>query len=176
MRNIFYYVTYLICYIGVISIAHIILLQARSQEFLRAGQAFANQGTSFQQLIGTKLHENLQITLVNILTLLCNLMIQRITKNINDFATRKNAIFYCYIIFRGKKIYFQEPDVSSAQLYLRACSNMQNTGAQNLSVRPIETQLETLIFVSHYLNRLAAFILNMFLSKIFTMMLLQSEC
>ena len=104
MRNIFYYVAFLIRHIGVISIAHIILLQARSQEFLRAGQAFANQGTSFQQLIGTKLHENLQITLVNILTLLCNLMIQRITKNINVSATRKNVVFCCYTISGVKKI------------------------------------------------------------------------
>ena len=105
MRNIFYYVAFAIRHIGVISIAHVILLQARSQEFLRAGQVFANQGTSFQQLIGTNLDENIQITLVNILaiTLLCNLMIQRITKNISVFTTRKNAIFCCYTLSGIKK-------------------------------------------------------------------------
>ena len=115
----------------------------------------------------------MQITLVNILTLLCNLMIKRIAKNINVFAMRKkNCYFLLLYHIRGKHIYFQAPDFSGAQLYLRACSNMQNAGAQNQSVRPIETQLETSIFISHYLNRLAAFILNAFPSKIFAIMLL----
>ena len=113
----------------------------------------------------------MQITLVNILTLLCNLMIKRIAKNINVFAMRKkNCYFLLLYHIRGKHIYFQTSDFLGAQLYLRACSNMQNAGAQ--SVRPIETQLETSIFISHYLNRLAAFILNVFPSKIFAIMLL----
>ena len=37
IRNIFYQVAFLIRHVGVISKAHIILLQGRSQEFLRAG-------------------------------------------------------------------------------------------------------------------------------------------
>ena len=115
----------------------------------------------------------MQITLVNILTLLCNLMIKRITKNINVFATRKkNCYFLLLYHIRGNHIYFQAPDFSGAQLYFHACSNMENADAQNQSVRLIDTQLETLIFISHYLNRLAAFILNVFLSKIFAIMLL----
>ena len=43
----------------------------------------------------------IQITLVNILKLLWNLMIKRITNNINVFATRKKiVIFCCYTISR----------------------------------------------------------------------------
>ena len=177
MRNIFCYVAFLIRHIGVISIAHIILLQARSQEFLRAGQAFANQGTGFQQLIGTITCKYTNNSSKYTYT----------TMQFNDtenhqkykrFCYEKKRCFLLLYYIRGKKIYFQEPDFSGAQLYLRACSNMQNMGAQSQSVRPIETQLETLIFVSDYLNRLAAFILNKFPSKIFAMMLLQSnvEC
>ena len=177
MRNIFYYVAYLIHYIGIISIAHIILLQAPSQEFLRQGQVSANQGTNFQRLFGTKLHENIQITLVNILNT---------TMQFNNKENHQNYIGFCYekkksyflLLYhiRAKHIYFQAPDFSGAQLYLRVSSNMQNAGAKNQSVRSIETQLETLIFVSHYLNRLAYFVLNVFPSKTFATMPLQSEC
>ena len=49
----------------------------------------------------------IQITLVNILKLLCNLMIKRITKNINVFATRKkNCYFLLLYHIKGKHIYF----------------------------------------------------------------------
>ena len=106
MRNIFYYVAFLTHHVGVISIAHIILLQACSQEFLRAGQVSANQGRNFQQLFGTKLHENIQITLVKILTLLCNLMIKRITKNINVFAMRKKYVVFCCYTISGINKFF----------------------------------------------------------------------
>ena len=141
MRNIFYYVAFAIRHIGVISIAHVILLQARSQEFLRAGQVFANQGTSFQQLIGTNLDENIQITLVNIL---CNYTTMQFNDTENHqkykrFYYEKKRYFLLLYYIRDKKIYIQEQDFSGAQLYLRACSNMQSTGAQNQSVRPIET-------------------------------------
>ena len=165
MRIIFYYAAFLLGRNGVISITHIILLQVCSQGFLRAGQVSANQGTNFQQLFDTKLHENIQITLVNILTLLCNLMIKRITKNINVFATRKKCYFLLLYYIKGEQIYFQASDFSGGQLYLRARPNMQNVGAQNQSVRPVETQLETLIFVFYHLNRLAAFISNVFHQK-----------
>ena len=165
MRNIFHFVALLLGRNGIISIAHIILLQTHSQEILRAGQLSANWSTNFQQLFDTKLHENIQITLVNILTLLCNLMIKRITKNINVFATRKKCYFLLLYYIKGEQIYFQASDFSGGQLYLRARPNMQNVCAQNQSVRPVETQLETLIFVFYHLNRLAAFILNVFYEK-----------
>ena len=133
MRNNFYYVAFLICHIGVISIAHIILLQARRQEFLRVGQVFANQDTSFQQLIGTKLHENIQITLVNILTLLRNLMIQRSTKNINVFATRKNAVFCCYTISGVNKF------ISRRQIF--RARNLTCAPARTCKIRVLKTKV-----------------------------------
>ena len=178
MRKIFYYAAFVIRHIGVISIAHVISLQARSQEFSRAGQVFANQVTSFQQLIGTNLHA---IYTKNSSKYTCNYTSMQFNDTENHqkykrFCYKKKRYFLFLDYIKVKKIYFQERNFSGAQLYLCACSNMQNTGAQSQSVRPIETQLETLIFVSHYLNRLAAFILNVFPSKIFAMMLLQSEC
>ena len=44
-------------------------------------------------------------------------------------------------------------------------------GGQNQIVRPIEAQLKILLFLLYYLNRIfiAAFILNVFPSKVFAM-------
>ena len=43
----------------------------------------------------------MQITLVNVFTLLCNLMIKRIAKNINVFTTRKKMLFSFAILYQG---------------------------------------------------------------------------
>ena len=49
----------------------------------------------------------IQMTLLNLLLLLCNLMIKRITKNINIFATRKkNLLFSVAIAYQGQKHLF----------------------------------------------------------------------
>ena len=48
----------------------------------------------------------MQITLVNILTLLCNLMKKRITKNINVFATRKKKKFSVAVPYQGQTHFF----------------------------------------------------------------------
>ena len=56
---------------------------------------------------------------------------------------------------------------------LRACnftyftrSGALKMGGQNQGVRPIETQLETLLFVLYYLKAIVAFVLNVFPSKV----------
>ena len=71
---------------------------------------------------------------------------------------------------------FVEENKSGVNKFTSRRHEHAKSGAQNQSVRSTETQRETLVFVSHYLNRLAAFILNVFPSKIFAMMLLLSEC
>ena len=43
-----------------------------------------------------KFHENTQIILVNIVTLLSNLMTNGVTKSRNIFTTQKYVIFFCF--------------------------------------------------------------------------------
>ena len=57
----------------------------------------------------------------------------------------------------------------SARLPDRARINM---GTKNQSAPPIETQQETLLFVSFYINSSYSFIVNVFPSKVFAVRLL----
>ena len=57
---------------------------------------------------------------------------------------------------RGGQICFWASDFSNAQIYLRPIGHAKN-GGQIQSVRPIETQLKTLLLVLYYLSRTCSF-------------------
>ena len=102
-----------------------------------------------------KLHENIQITLVNMLTLLCNLMMKIITKSINIFAQRKkDVMFFCYTISGVNKFLSRHQTFRDSILLARSIGHVKNECSKP---RPIETQLETLIFVFYYLNNACSF-------------------
>ena len=50
------------------------------------------------------------------------------------------------------KFLYKRPIFQMRKFYLRAWSGTQKMGAQSQIVRPIETQLETLLFALYYLN------------------------
>ena len=50
------------------------------------------------------------------------------------------------------QIFSLAPEISGAHFYLYARSGTQKIGGQKQSVRPIETLLETFLFVLYWLN------------------------
>ena len=68
------------------------------------------------------------------------------------------------------------PGGGEISFYAPEFSGTQKKNGQNQSIRPIETQLETFLFVLYYLNRVTGFILTLLLSKVFAMTLLSPEC
>ena len=74
-----------------------------------------------------KLHENIQITLVNMLTLLCNLMMKIITKSINIFAQRKkDVMFFCYTISGVNKFLSRHQTFRDSILLARSIGHVKN--------------------------------------------------
>ena len=89
------------------------------------------------------------------LTLRCNLTMKIITKRINIFTQRKkDVMFFFYTISGVDKFLFRHQTFRDSILLARSIGHVKK---ECLKPRPIETQLETLIFVFYYLNNACSF-------------------